>query len=197
MSGDIMKMRELILLAWVTLLLHACALSPQVVVIDPELSTEASNVALKPVSLKVDVEDPRSSPIIGQRGGIYKETSHISTDQAMTATLQKKLSAKFSALGYTVISKESPDAYLTINTSSIKYTVIEEKLLNQIQIDIELEAVVQKGNREFRRNYTVSRKKDVVKTPDMEDNEILVNESLAIVLQNLLSDELLFDFIDN
>ena len=191
-----MKIRHTLLLIWAIILLQACALSPQVVIINPELAPGGGHTATKPLSLRIDVVDPRSSPVIGQRGGVYKETSHISTDENMTTTLQKKLSAIFTSHGYTVLSEERADVYLTVNTSNIKYTVIKDKLLDQIQIDIQLEAVCQKGNRQFKRNYTVSRKKDVVKTPDMEDNETLVNEAMAIVLQNLLEDEVLFNFID-
>ncbi|MDX1519862.1 MAG: hypothetical protein R3318_07025, partial [Gammaproteobacteria bacterium] len=67
----------------------ACALSPQIIVIEPDINVQGKSDW--PRTLRLDVTDGRDSPIIGQRGGIYKDTSHISTSENMTATLRKSL----------------------------------------------------------------------------------------------------------
>lgn len=192
-----MKTRQLLLLTSALVVLSACALSPQTVVVNPELSMESSTATKTPLRIRIDVGDPRSTNIIGQRGGIYKETSHIRTDDDMTATLQRKLSGAFAQMGFSVMGSGEADVYLTVNTTKIQYMVIKDNVLNQIKIDIELQGICQKNNQQFRRKYQVSRTKDIVKTPSMEENEELVNEAMAIALGNLLADKALLDFINS
>ncbi|NIN35275.1 MAG: hypothetical protein GWO08_12525 [Gammaproteobacteria bacterium] len=192
-----MKTRQLLLLTSALLVLSACALSPQIVVVNPELSMESSTMTETSLRMSIDVSDPRSTNIIGQRGGIYKDTSHIRTDDDMTATLRRKLSDAFVRMGFSVMGSGEADIYLTVNTIKIQYMVIKDNVLNQIKIDIELQGICQKNNQQFRRKYQVSRTKDIVKTPSMEKNEELVNEAMAIALGNLLADKALLDFINS
>ena len=79
---------RLFILSVPVLFLSACALSPQIIVIEPDISVQGNSV--QPLVLQLEVVDGRDSPILGQRGGIYKETSHISTSENMTTTLRNR-----------------------------------------------------------------------------------------------------------
>lgn len=195
--GVVMKKSYLSFLLIVLFSLSACALSPQVVTVDPSISTTGITAASEALTLTLDVDDPRESTIIGQRGGIYKTTSHIRTDENMVKRLESKLIKAFKDLGYDVQSTGGADAYLTVKTSVIDYAVIEEKGLNAIKIAVEIQAVCRKGTRQFSRNYSYSRKKDFVKIPSERENEKIVNEAMSVVLDNMLSDEALFKFINS
>jgi len=178
--------------------LAACALSPQVVVVNPELKVTANVTNAKPVSISIEVIDTRSSTIIGQRGGVYAETSDISTDDNMTATLEHKVGTVFSELGYVVVKKgEAADAALTVRIINIHYAAnTEKKVLKNIETKLEIQAVCRKNDKEFTGSYSATRKKDLIKTLSVQENEQLVNAAFTVVLETMLKDKDLITFLD-
>ena len=176
--------------------ISGCALSPQVIEVNPDIRLSDTPVVTNPVKLKLDVVDARSSPVIGQRGGVYKDTSDISTSENMTGNLQRQISAALKRLGYEVTGKgESSDANLTVTISNMKYTASSEKLLNKIEIKVAIHAVISKNGKEFTGDYSATRKKDYVKLPGIDENEKIINEALATVLQSMLQDKDLISFL--
>src|SRR3989304_5261858 len=167
--------------------LAACALSPQVVVVNPELKVAANVTNAKPVSISIEVVDTRSSAIIGQRGGVYAETSNLSTDDNMTAPLEHKVGTVFSELGYVVVKKgEAADAALTVRIINIHYAAnTEKKVLKNIETKLEVQAVCRKNDKEFTGSYSATRKKDLIKTPNVQENEQLVNAVFTVVLESM------------
>ena len=176
--------------------ISGCALSPQVIEVNPEIRLSDTPAVTNPVKLKLDVIDARSSPVIGQRGGVYKDTSDISTSENMTGNLQRQISAALKRLGYEVTGKgEASDANLTVTISNMKYAASSEKLLNKIEIKVAIHAVISKNGKEFTGDYSATRKKDYVKLPGIDENEKIINEALATVLQSMLQDKDLISFL--
>ena len=180
------------------LILAGCALSPQAVVINPDLKVATNVTNPKPTSISVEVTDTRSSPIIGQRGGVYAETSNISTDDNMTATLEKKVGTALSEMGYTVVKKGgTANAVLAVRIINIHYVAnTEKKVLQNIETKVEVQAVCKKNGKEFTGSYSATRKKDLIKVPSEQENEQLVNETFSVVLDSMLQDKDLISFID-
>ncbi|MBI4006163.1 MAG: hypothetical protein HY356_05805 [Gammaproteobacteria bacterium] len=177
--------------------LTGCALSPQTVVINPDIQVDNNAAGTKVTRINLEVVDKRSSNIIGQRGGVYEATSHISTDDNMTGTLQKKLAKAFTEIGYIVAANgEAADAGLTVEISNIKYIAHSEKVIKSIETKVEMRTICRKNSQEYTGTYNATRKKDVITTPGIEENEKLVNEALAIVLQRIVKDDELFAFLD-
>jgi len=178
--------------------LAACALSPQVVVVNPELkvATRVSNA--NPISISIEVVDTRSSAIIGRRGGLYAETSDISTDENMTATLQRNVASAFGELGYVAAKKgEIADVSLTIRIIKILYaTNTEKKVLKNIETNLEIQVACRKNGKEFTGSYSNARKKDLITSPSEQENEQLVNAAFTVVLESMLKDNDLITFID-
>lgn len=182
----------------VAITLAACALSPQVVVVNPDLKVAANVTNAKPITVSIEVVDTRSSPIIGQRGGVYAETSNLSTDDKMTATLERKVGTAFSELGYVVAKKGvTADATLTVRIINIHYAAdTEQKVLQNIETKLELQAVCKKNGKEFTGRYSATRKKDFIKTPTEQENEQLINAVFTVVLESMMKDKDLIAFID-
>jgi len=184
-----MKITYTLLIMFV-LAIAGCALSPQIIVINPELFVEKSSVATKPAILRLDVVDGRSSEFIGKRGGIYEGTSDISTDANMKASLERNLASALNNLGYMVARKnETSDAALTVRINKIEYTINKAKVLYTVETKVEIQAVCRKGSREFTGGYSAIRKKDFVKVPSMGQNETIVNEAMGVALQAMLNDK--------
>lgn len=191
-----MKIISTVLIMFV-LVIGGCALSPQVIVIDPDLYVEKTSTATKPVILRLDVVDGRSSEFIGKRGGIYEETSDISTDPNMNASISRKLATTLNSMGYMVARQgEASDAALTVRITSIDYKINKEKVLYKVETKVDIQAVCRKGTREFTGGYSAIRKKEYVKVPTMGQNETIVNEAVSVALQTMLKDADLFAFID-
>jgi len=178
--------------------LAACALSPQVVVVNPELKVATNVTSAKPITISIEVVDTRSSTIIGQRGGVYAETSNLSTDDKMTATLERKVGTAFSELGYVVAKKgAAADATLTLRIINIHYAAdTEKKVLQSIETKLEIQAVCKKNDKEFTGSYSTTRKKDLIKVPSEQENEQLINAVFTVVLESMMKDKDLITFID-
>lgn len=195
-TGKNMKITNTFLIMFV-LTIAGCALSPQIIIINPDLYVEKSSVATKPAILHLDVIDGRSSEFIGKRGGIYEGTSDISTDANMKASIERNLASALNSQGYMVARKnETSDAALTVRINKIEYTINKPKVLYTAETKVEIQAVCRKGSREFTGGYSAIRKKDFVKVPSMGQNETIVNEAMAATLQAMLNDKDLFSFID-
>ena len=164
----------------------ACALSPQIIVIEPVINVQGK--ADWPRTLRLQVTDGRDSPIIGQRGGIYKNTSHISTSEDMTTTLRKSLAKALQKQGHTV-SDGAADADLSVRVNDMYYTVHKGKVLYTIEVHVDVSAIIKKQGREFTGDYRATRKKDELKLPGIEGNEELVNEAMALVLEHMLTND--------
>ncbi len=185
------------LLIMFALIITGCALSPQVIVINPELYVEKTSTATKPVILRLDVVDGRSSEFIGKRGGIYEETSDISTDPNMKASISRNLATALNSMGYMVARQgEASDAALTVRITNIDYTINKEKVLYKVETKVDIQAICRKGTKEFTGGYSAIRKKEYVKVPSMGQNETIVNEAMEVALQTMLKDSDLFAFID-
>jgi uncharacterized lipoprotein len=191
-------MKNIPLLFFVMLiLLSGCALSPQVVVINPELESSPTGTAGKTAIVRLSIVDARSSVVIGQRGGIYKDTSDISTDERMNTSLVQNVGKVLKSLGYAVVGKEQDaNVDLTVKIASLTYVANTEDLLDKIEVKASIQAVCLKGNKQFTGGYNATRKKDFLKAPTMDQNEVIVNEAISVALQAMLKDQELFAFID-
>lgn len=184
-------------LIMLVLTIAGCALSPQIIVINPDLYVEKSSVATRPAILRLEVIDGRSSEFIGKRGGIYEGTSDISTDANMKASLERNLASALNSQGYMVARKgETSDAVLTVRINNIEYNINKAKVLYTVETKADIQAICRKSSREFTGGYSAVRKKDYVKVPSMGQNETIVNEAMAVALQAMLNDKDLFSFID-
>ena len=183
-----------VFLLLIVFVVTGCALSPQIIEIDPVIKVDSA--AAKPYRLSLDVVDTRGTDIIGKRGGVYEETSDITTSGNMTQNIYHNVSKALQNLGYQVAGKgESSDAELVIKVTNISYAMYTEKLLNKVEIKAAVEIVARKNYKEFTGGFNATRKKDFVKIPGIEQNEEIVNETLALVLQNMLGDEDLNRFL--
>lgn len=180
------------------LLLAGCALSPQTVRIDPELGVVTQSAGGKDIRLSLQVDDSRSTDVIGQRGGVYENTSDIRTDPEMTATLRKKIAAALGNLGYRVVSPDdAARARLVVEVAELSYVAHQEELIDTIEIRNVIRVSCRKGSEKYGSSYRVPYKKEVIKAPSEEKNEELVNSVIAKALDKMLSDGELFTFIDS
>ena len=176
--------------------LAGCALSPQVVDINPVVTaTDTVPAAAGGAALSLQVVDTRESGVIGQRGGVYSKTATISTTEDVTGPIRRTLAAALTAAGYRVVEDDSAPV-LRIEIAGLGYTIREDKLTRTITTVARLKAAYAKGNRTYENTYTVTRNKEVLTAPGAIKNAELINATLTAAFQRLLGDGQLFGLIN-
>lgn len=168
------------------LFLGACALSPQVVEINPTL--EAVQTTSAPASIALDVVDVRSSPVVGYRGGVYA-TASISTGENMPATVRTALVTALSARGFRIVEPgQAGDISLKVEIAELAYAARQDNVKRVIDTSAVVRASSVSGTTTRTGEYRDKRSKDVLKPPGEAENAALVNAVLSGALQRLVAD---------
>jgi uncharacterized lipoprotein len=177
----------------ICLFLTACGLSPQIVKIDPTLSDAKGTPPSSDVTFSLVVTDRRDSPIMGTRGGVYKDTSTIKTKGDITKKIHEKLVSSFNKANY----KISPSAatQLNIAINKLTYQGFGENRISEVEVSTEILVTVTRAGGTYTKTYKANRKKEVLKSPSEEKNEEMINDILSTAIQRVLDDDELLDYI--
>lgn len=169
-----------------------CALSPQNVSLQPRV-----NVAADPIGrgrpLTLIVTDQRSQQTFGSRGGVY-ETALLTPRNNVSDAVYKALAERLTAGGFTITQASvNSDLSLEVIIKNIDYVVRENAalsgpLINEVSVHAVIEAVV--NNRGLIRSgqYQANSARRQVGYLSAAENEFIINEVIAQVLQQLLQD---------
>lgn len=178
----------------IPLILTACALSPQTVSVEPDISI----VNIKPVngpSLMLDVRDNRGNKIVGYRGGIY-DTAAISTQDDVAAAIYAELARVLEREGFTVVNKGTrADASLEIELQKLNYTVKQQKIPWKIEVSALISARAAMGTKTISSNFDDSLNKNFPKSPSTYENEKLINGVISKILQRIIEDDTIFSLL--
>lgn len=172
----------------------ACARSPQVVVLSPTLSGPPGKIA-SPTTVELGVRDDRSSKVIGSRGGLYAETSTITTEDDVAPGLRKLLAEKLEQQGYTVVPPGSG--------GEVKLDVVLQKLtyatggsvLTEIKVSSSIGVVATKGGDTLTSRFETNHREEFAAAPDEKENAELINMVLGRTLDEMLTDTDLKSFM--
>ncbi|MDZ7735231.1 MAG: YajG family lipoprotein [Gammaproteobacteria bacterium] len=178
------------------LLLGGCALSPQTVSIAPVLIRPNSIKAAMAKGSRYDVADNRGTAVVGTRGGVYADTSEITTDADVKTPMREELVSALQAMGYRVVQAGEPaDAALSVIIDTIKYSAIDKTVGKSIEIAATVRVISKVGNREYTGRYRSKRTTDVLKAPDATENEKMIDAAVSHVLERVLTDSELHTFM--
>jgi uncharacterized lipoprotein len=187
-------MKKTICLLLTSFYLSACGLSPQVVTINPDLNNTDAVPAEIYSTFNLTITDARKSDTLGKRGGVYKETSIVKTEGDITKKIHEKLVDAFQGAGY----KIDPSATNQLNVSIVKlsYQGHGENRVGEVEVGAEILATATNSETKFTKSYKASRKKEVLKAPDEQKNESMINDIFSAVIQRVLEDEELLSYIN-
>lgn len=179
-------------LVFTSLLFGGCAMSPQQVAVAPDIAVEAG----KPVSTSViglTVYDERPSVILGSRGGVYSETSMISTGADFIANIRAATEQALQQLGLKVSATENaPQFQLYIDR--LTYDVLDSYLHN-IEIKAAAHVVVIHGSQRFTGRYSSDLNQKLPTAPSNKKNDEMVNQVMDDMLVRVFQDESLREFL--
>lgn len=178
------------------LLLGGCALSPQTVSIAPSIDTAKLDKSGNGKRIALDIADNRGTGVIGTRGGVYPDTSEIRTSADIKTPMREELGRALQAMGYRVVpAVESADASLSVIIDTIKYTALDKTVGKSIEIVATVRVVSKVKSREYTGRYRSKRTTDVLKSPDIAENEEMINAAVSHVLERILGDSELHAFM--
>src|SRR5690554_4484133 len=101
--------------------LAGCAHSPQQLNVAPSVTAPLSQVAQqRPVV--VSVQDNRSSPVLGTRGGLYPESSSLTINPQAVSHLQEQVEQALTKLGFQVVADGTANANsLVVGLAELTY----------------------------------------------------------------------------
>jgi len=177
-------------------LLAGCALSPQTVSINPQIDLAEINQQGDKQNLSLQIADDRGTRIVGTRGGVYPETSEISTGEDIKTPIRNVLTKALRDMGYNVVGEsEQSSATFKVIVDSLSYKTESENVMKAIETAASIRVVAIKGNREYTGRYRGKRTTEVLKAPNEERNAEMINAALSHVLQRLLDDSELHQFL--
>jgi uncharacterized lipoprotein len=187
-----MKTCSLFISVYCILWLNGCALSPQQVTLSPIIDTPSQ--INRSVQVQVEVIDNRPQQSLGNRGGVYADSSHILPDRPLEESL---LASSQQALYNLGLNRSNPTPFpvrLTLIVDQLSYSA-EGNLPIQVSLYVTLRAKAVKRNREHSATFETNQKHRFLKAPTPEQNERIINELLSDTLSRLFNDPALLEFI--
>ncbi len=171
-----------------SLVLVACAQSPQKIVLAPTFA-EAPETLASGQPVHVRVSDGRSETVLGSRGGAYRDTALISLQNSLSLAVQPVLKARLKEMGFAVDSLSPDTADLHVVFESLVYN---HPLQDGVGYDMDMLAVVRveatRSDKRYEGRYRVKRKEKFFNAPSEPHNTELVNKLVVEVLDSMLAD---------
>ncbi len=188
-------MKQLTLISLLMLTLNACMLNPQVIRVDPTLTEAKARPGSSGTSFRLLVQDQRDSYILGQRGSDAAQSGTVKSEKDISAGVQQKLSDAFTNVGFTIDDNASNQ--LVVNVVRLNYLAYGSGRVNKVEVSAEINASAVTADGNFSKQYKARHSQQVLKAPGKEKNEEIVNKVLGAVVQRVLDDEELLQYLNN
>ncbi|GGX74018.1 YajG family lipoprotein [Saccharospirillum salsuginis] len=178
-----------------TLLLAGCAqLSPQQVTFEPDVPE--SSIQGDGSTLWVDVEDNRPSNVIGQRGGVYEDSSDITPAGNLRELLRTTAEETLREAGYELVEM-NPRIEFTLSLDELNYAVEDVDAARKeatASAKISIQAV--KGGTIYSNAFRSQRTIETLRFPSPEENSEILNHVFNAVVERALTDPGLQAFLN-
>ena len=174
------------------LLLAGCAQSPQQL----SLTLTEAPAQLPPGVAIVDVKavDARSSNNVGSRGGVYAESSVITTAPLFLQTLVDAYTQALQSSGQVTIQDGAPVA-ITLILDSFSISTPKRSVLPEIVYSAKISVKVIKAQQTRLYRYSADQKHTLATLPSDVKNQALTNELFSVVLSQAIADDALNNFM--
>lgn len=175
--------------------LGGCALSPQTVDLEPQAKVNAQ-AQLNRQTIQLQALDARPSTVVGSRGGVYADTSLITTGLELPARLRAASAAALSLKGFDATAERQPQA-LRIYLDELSYQVPEGEYVTQIDLAATIRVVAEANNKgRFTGRYRATQQEVVAKAPSSAGNQELLNQVVSSALTRAFEDPKLYQFLN-
>lgn len=184
-----------VLISIAVIILSACAYSPQQITVSPRIDIEGESYG-NGRAISVSAEDGREQKILGSRGGIYKDSSIITIANDMPVAVVKAAQAKLATQGFNVNSTEN-NASLNIVVEELTYDIPDNSVVKNIGLKCAMRVEATSGGESYIGRYRTTSTEQAMMTPNMEDNQKMINKLLSDTLMRAFTDPKLKAFLSN
>lgn len=173
-----------------------CGLSPQLATPEPRLSGQLAPVA-QGQRVSVHVSDGRSSPVLGNRGGLYDGTNALSVEgRSFLPRLQAEAEAGLRMRGFSIVPQGQAPATFDLQVTGLTYAVADGRtVMSEVKLTATYQVRLRKEGRTYEGSYTAKLNKKFVKSPSDKANEQLVSMVMSDALQRVFADRGISDFL--
>lgn len=174
--------------------LTGCMTSPQVIKLQPEFTKSTAYLANDVSPFSIHVVENRASNVLGVRSA-GDTSATISTAENSANDIQQMLITAFRENGYPVT--DDAENQLLVSIEDMGYVLEADGLIKEVKVNVEINASVVTSTETFSKKYKVNHGKEVLKIPDDEFNIEFVNKVFTVVIQRVLDDFELLDYLVN
>lgn len=183
-----------VVVMWLGFWLTACAFSPQQIRIAPPLNIHTDNVGAG-ISFRLGVKDVREDPVLGYRGGVYRESSTIEAVD-LEKGLGDSLSKAMQGLGYApVVAGALEVLRIEVFVDELNYGSPDVLYSNKVDMAAQIRVEVYRGKHKFKNSYSTRSERRFSIAPNQRDNQKLINELLASTMSRIFNDASFLAFI--
>ena len=176
-----------------SLLISGCAVSPQSIVINPQVAASGPAYG-QGRALVINVDDRRSSAVLGSRGGVYETSSLITISNDINGALLLAAQSAAAQLGFDGTSSAKP-ATLTLALDELIYDTQTQSLINTVTIIAKITLTTTIGSSTHTGHYQTERSHKLPQLPDAQKNQDIISEALSTSLERGFSDISLANFL--
>jgi uncharacterized lipoprotein len=176
-----------------SVLISGCAVSPQSIVINPQVAASGPAYG-QGRALVINVDDRRSSGVLGSRGGVYENSSLITISNDINGALLLAAQSAAAQLGFDGTSSAKP-ATLTLALDELIYDTQTQNLINTVTIIAKITLTTTIGSSNHTGQYQTERSHKLPQLPDAQKNQDIISEALSTSLERGFSDISLANFL--
>jgi uncharacterized lipoprotein len=176
-----------------SVLISGCAVSPQSIVINPQVAASGPAYG-QGRALVINVDDRRSSAVLGSRGGVYETSSLITISNDINGALLLAAQSAAAQLGFDGTSSAKP-ATLTLALDELIYDTQTQSLINTVTIIAKITLTTTIGSSTHTGHYQTERSHKLPQLPDAQKNQDIISEALSTSLERGFSDISLANFL--
>ncbi|HEY7759312.1 MAG TPA: YajG family lipoprotein [Burkholderiales bacterium] len=161
---------------------------PQTVRVDPPVQQDAAQAA-GDIAIGLAVVDLRPADKLGTLNDAHGKVVDVNTAEGSTAAIQRRLTEALAAKGFRVkpLSDDDPRK-LVVELRELSYGANRRAFNYDVSLAAGVSAKASNGEESFLRKYEVTQRKGQGDPPSEPESTKIVNDGLAMALDDLLSD---------
>ena len=137
--------------------------------------------------VRVSIEDVRGTQVLGSRGGLYSETSLISTDASLIDQIGDNIILAMKTQGY-ALATQAP-ANVNVKLEELTYSVDEvNRTTKDSKVYASMSFYAEHSKGYIQKSYNVTLLQTTILLPTQKSIETLINDALIQVMQKGLDD---------
>ncbi len=194
LEGMKMKIAKIILSIF-TLSFVGCAYVSQQALISPSIHVINSNTG-KGMKIMVRVKDERPSKSLGHRGDANGRGAEITTTQNIEGLVREEILRGLKKKGFDIAEYNvKHDRELIAELRLFEYSTSIGFFTRGVHVNGAIKVICKNRENEFERMYRIENEERVVIVPGAKANERMITEGMSNLLEKLLSDNELINFL--